>query len=728
MSEKPNNIIQEANEELSEKVGDVLSLEKFLQEFSNDPNIAVPAGQYILNAIQSAGKRTVIEGGEELERWQFFDDPWNNGKHAVLGNTRMLNQFVEDLAQLSANFGRENQMMWFGGPTATGKSELKRCLINGLNEYSKTPEGRRYTIEWNVTNRPQSTDRFSGPSEDMREQDWYQSPVQTNPLSVLPQKSRESLLNDVSEDIDTNILKNLDMDPFSKEAYNYLTKEYGQEENVFSEVVNPDHFRVRRYEVDIGQGIGVLHSEDSGSPKERLVGSWMPSMLQRLNSRGRKDPRAFSYDGVIAQGNSGLTMIEDASQHADILEKLLNVPEEGRIKLDNKIGMDLDTLIVLISNPDLDETLNKASGRGGEDPLKPLKRRLDKYEFQYLTNLSLEAQLIRRELVGDYQIWKNGELENKVSERVDVNGVELSPHTIEAAAMFDIVSRLDEDKPDDFDYIDMALLLERGYHEGDDGEQNEKDEYEDYLGKPDKNHGIPVTYTRNTLADVVQKTDEPVMPTEILSSMQENLEDEPMFSVKEVNEYEDRIESVFDYTLEQQESDVIASILKDRTVTEDSLNEYVEHVFSWGTESDVVEPDPLVMKVFETEHLKFDDSDYTNTEPNDEVEEFRRNKVITALGSYAWNRKDEDSFSVDDFSIRETPVLNHLLGSNSWEEVKLQYENFDPTQWENPPSNTETEEVKQKCIENMKDMFGYSEQSAKQASRRVMNECDNPWE
>jgi len=64
---------------------------------------------------------------------------------------------------------------------------------------------------------------------------------------------------------------------------------------------------------------------------------------RELDSRGRKNPQAFSYDGVLSQGNGLLTIVEDAAQHADLLQKLLNVPDEGHVKLDKGIGMDIDT-------------------------------------------------------------------------------------------------------------------------------------------------------------------------------------------------------------------------------------------------------------------------------------------------------------------------------------------------------------------------------------------------
>ncbi len=81
------------------------------------------------------------------------------------------------------------------------------------------------------------------------------------------------------------------------------------------------------------------------------------------------------------------------------------MPDESHVKLDKGIGMDVDTQLIIISNPDLEAQLNKHADREGQDPLKALKRRLDKHEFTYLTNLSLEAQLLRRELTNETQVW-----------------------------------------------------------------------------------------------------------------------------------------------------------------------------------------------------------------------------------------------------------------------------------------------------------------------------------
>lgn len=629
--------IRDADEALRGTYEEPMSLAEYVESAFESPSIASHASKYLLEAIESMGTRQVVEQGEEKERYRFFDDPANDGEHAILGNTDVLNAFVDDLRTIAADRGKAEKIVWFDGPTATGKSELKRCLINGLREYSKTDAGRRYTVEWNVANAEDTRGLSYGGEVDADDEDWYESPVQSHPLSVFPSNVRRQLLRDLNRANGDHIpiSVNQDLDPFCLEAYNYLEEEFRRagKNELFSTVTDPKHLRVKNYVVDVGRGIGVLHSEDDGTPKERLVGSWMPSMLRELNSRGRKNPQAFSFDGVLSQGNGLLTIVEDAAQHADLLQKLLNVPDEGHVKLDKGIGMDIDTQLVIISNPDLDAELDKFADRNGRDPLKALKRRLNKHEFRYLTNLSLEAELIRRELTNETSVWTDDPeaMAERVAEAVTldvrkgpgkVQARELAPHTIEAAALYSVVTRLDpDDIPRDpeleFDLVDKALLFDRGYLQV--GDQRREVSAFEFIGDSEGTHGIPVTFTRDVIADLLHDridrrhpdldVSSVVMPGDVLDEMVGELPDAPVFSRAEASEYEGRIDMVEDHIFEQQEADVLDALLAEKGVERETVEEYVEHVYAWAsdgqleTEHGLVDPDPLLMKLFETEHL-----------------------------------------------------------------------------------------------------------------------------
>ena len=751
--------VARADRTLRDAYDEPMSLAEYVDRAFEEPLAAAHASRYLLAAIESEGTREVVENGEELQRYRFFDDPHNDGEHAVLGNTATLNAFVDDLRAIAAGRGKAETILWFAGPTATGKSELKRCLVNGLREFSKTPEGRRYTVEWNISDTAQSPGLTYGEEPVDREDDWYESPVQAAPLSVFPQDVRKELLADLNEHRgETDELRaDADLPPFSREAYDYLEEKYRREgvEDLFAAVTDPSHLRVKNYVVDRGQGIGVLHSEDAGSPKERLVGSWVAGLLGKLDSKGRKNPQAFSYDGVLSQGNGCLTVVEDASQHADLLQKLLNVPDERRVKLDKGIGMDLDTQLVVISNLDLEAQLNKHDDRQGFDPLKALKRRLSKHEFGYLTSVSLEAQLLRRELTGDSEVWTETDSE-VVAERVrepvtvsvrDEDGPterELAPHTVEAAALYSVVTRLDaEDRPEDLSLVEKALVFDQGFV-GRGEDRRDADEF-DFDGANDGANGIPVTYTRDVLADLLHAeadrshpdlaVERVVTPDDVLDELVAGLADAPVFSDAERGEFEQRLRAVAAHVHDRQEADVLEAILSEEGASEAEVEEYVDHVHAWATDDTVEnargeqeEPDALAMKVFETETLgRFDDSDYLGNNPGEAVREFREDTVMTAVTRHAWEHRD-DEFHAHDVDLSTVPVLRDVLAGNDWDDVRRVHPDFDPAQWRDPPEGTETAAVKDRAIDYLVAERDYSPASAELASRTVVAEVADGWD
>ena len=759
-----------ADERLQQAYDSPMSLDAYVERLLTNPIAAASGPRYLLAAIESQGTRTVEERGEELDRYRFFDDPFNDGEHAVLGNTAALNAFVDDLRAAAAGRGNDEKIVWIDGPTATGKSEFKRCLVNGLREFSKTDAGRRYTVEWNVTGTSDSARSLSyGSGGDATA--WYRSPVQIQPLAVFPDAIRTEIAEAVADETAYPIAAEIDLDPFSREAYDYLESTYREEgrRDLFSAVTDRDHLRVTSYVVDVGQGIGVLHAEDDGTPKERLVGSWMSGMLRELDSRGRKNPQAFSYDGVLSQGNGVATIVEDASQHADLLQRLLNVPDENRVKLDKGIGMDVDTQLIVISNPDLDAELDRHAEKDGADPLKALKRRLTRHEFRYLTDRGLEAGLLRREITGQTSVPgvtvgesgggsstgdataadRGGESIDHVRAAVrttvrDDDGQtrqrELAPHAVGAAALYAVITRLEaDDLPAEIDLIEKARLYETGELRRDEEVITAADVA---FGDDDGRTGIPVTYTRDVVADLLSEesdrshpalpVERVVMPHDVLAAMVDRLADAPVFSRGEIKEFESRHTAVAERVREQQQTDVIDAALAAETVSTATVAEYVEHVYAWDADEPVTtdrgqeSPNPLAMKVFETETLgRFDEADYRGTEPTDAVAEFRREQVIRALTRYAWrNRGDE--FSVKDVDLAEIPELQTVLTTNDLADLKRRFPELDPGEWADPPADTETEQVKTETIDRMVDQ-GYSRASAELTSRAVMREVRETW-
>ena len=715
-----NDTIKKANEELAVSETEPQSLEEFLSYVEDNPSAASHSVKYILEAIESCGTRTVVENGEELERYKFFDDPYGDGEHAILGNTEVLNSFVDELRRMVSEEGENNRIIWFNGPTATGKSELKRCLINGVSGYSKTEEGERYTVEWNITDN--SSQRGIAYGDSISSTDWYESPVNTNPLSVLPEQTREDFIEDINEDTEHPVVVNADIDPFSQEVFNYLKREHAGSEEIFEELTDEERLRVVRHQMEVGDGIGILHAEDSGSIKERLVGSWMPQMMKQFQSRGRKNPQAFAYDGVLSQGNGGITIVEDARQHVDAVQNLLNIPEEGVVKLDQKIPMEIDTLLVLVSNPDLKSELEQFSDEGSFDPLRALRRRLDEFEVKYLTSPTLEAQLIKRLLVNDYTVLDCDfeERMEKAVEPVSLYDSRFGPRAIEAAAMYDVVTRLDDDYRGNVEQYEKAIGLDRGYLVEDSGSTVEYSEL-NIDSSIDGREGMPVTFTIDTLTELSQE-DDSILPEDVIEKMKDNIMSSSIFSENEAGLYHQQNNIIQEYIEQKQEDDVLSAMLEDKEPSREDIEEYVDGIFEWDKDDEEdAEYDPYYLREFEMEHIGPSEDDYgEDAKPNKIVREFREQRIINPVNSFIYNSKEDGNFSVAEVAISECEELSHLLSDQDWLDVERYYENVDFAQWNRPTSDTETEELKEKTITNMCESVGYTEEEAKIVSNKIV--------
>ncbi|MEM4781986.1 MAG: kinase anchor protein, partial [Halalkalicoccus sp.] len=252
------------------------------------------------------------------------------------------------------------------------------------------------------------------------------------------------------------------------------------------------------------------------------------------------------------------------------------------------------------------------------------------------------------------------------------------------------------------------------------------------------------TFTRDVIAELLNTArdrshpelpvENVLMPRDVLNAMAERLHDAPMFSRAEGREFEERLVGVKNHVFDRQEADVIDAIMFEKRVERETVEEYVEHVYAWATDDtvgsgrDETEPDPLLMKVFEIEHLgRFGEHEYDGTTPMPPVRTFRRERIITALNRHAWQNRTED-FAIDAVDVMEIPVIRDVLESHGWSDVSRVYEDFDPDQWDDPPAATETATVKGRTIGTLVSEFGYSPASAELTSRHVMGQVSYRWD
>lgn len=779
--------IKQAESDYEQEEGQTLSIEEFIDLVLENPEILNKKGsKYILDAVKYYGQREVFEEGEKKKRWIFFDDPCNNGENAILGNTETLNNFVNSLEAMSVGSGKEDKIIWIEGPTASGKSEFRRCMVNGLRGYSETEEGRIWTLEMNATGLGKNRYEKS---------EWYESPTQANPLSILPDKTKKDFLNDINKETGEKY-KIPSLPPFSKEARKEILKEEPEE------LLKRKRVRVRNYKVNHGNGIGIISSEDKDIPtKNKLVGKWNEIALSShgggkdILNKGKLDKRLFIYNGLLSQGRSVLSIIEDSVHHIDMLLPLLNVLDEREVKIDSDSYMDIDSVIVMISNPDLSAKISQNEELGQKDPMKAVKRRMDKYYFDYLINTKLEAKMIIKELFGiTLDEIKNEEYDYINSIQVEEMQKEIAPRTIQAASIYNVLSRMKEtvreaEKPaqkldalakgqesmgqlqednkkekkegkeeeneeennenkTELKDIEKAIIYDEGklirsygefsrpinnnkrfsqlrsrYSYDMPIEVEEKDSFKEYdktdiETKLQDRSGIPVTYTRDLFSQILQTDferdyDKIILPQDIISLIEEELSETPVFSEMEIEEYETISEDIHSYILGLQERDVILSIMNGSIPTEKYFKNYIDNILLWGENRDeLTEEEKVMMKEFEKNNFAFENKHYNNKEePKTKVKGFRENQILKRV------RKATHDENRD---YTDLPIIWKLIKEYGWGDVLRNYDELELEKWRSPTSGTETHKVKNECLETLQNKFNYSEDSAKFVSELVV--------
>jgi predicted Ser/Thr protein kinase len=209
--------------------------------------------------------------------------------------------------------------------------------------------------------------------------------------------------------------------------------------------------------------------------------------------------------------------------------------------------------------------------------------------------------------------------------------------------------------------------------------------------------------------------------------MDEELESEPVFSRKERDMFHSRVDDVSAYILEQQEQDLIAAIMMDQAASDDAINTYITNVYAWGSEDTQDDADDLQMKVFETKHLGWTESDYRDLRAKRAVSTWRQENIINQMNRYLWENRDE-GFTIESIDVAQTPVVADLFGGYDWDDVRRAYPNFDPHDWRDASSGTQTLTVKEQSIDALCDVFGYSEQSAARTAAYVINKVKDTWD
>jgi len=383
------------------------SFNDYLNMVVADPRIARNAFQRVYDMVMKEGSEEIKQFKEKLVHYKFFDDPQNGGKEAIFGMERALMALVAHLKSAAHFFGSEKRVLLLHGPVGSAKSTIARLLKQGLERYSRTPEGALYTYGWKV-------------EDPVTKQPIMWSPMNEDPLKLIPLDARKPVLEAINEasDLPYEIRLEGDVNPFCRKMMNDLLTECGGDWNkVISEYVVIKRLNISEQD---RVGIGTFQPKDEkNQDSTELTGDLNYRKIAYYGVDS--DPRAFNFDGEFCVANRGIIeFIEVLKLDVAFLYDLLGASQEHSIKPKKFSQTVIDEVIIGHTNePEYRKLQNN-------ELMEAFRDRTVKIDIPYNTVLSKEIQIYEKSF------------DAKRAKK------HIAPHTLEVASMWAIMTRLED--------------------------------------------------------------------------------------------------------------------------------------------------------------------------------------------------------------------------------------------------------------------------------------------
>ncbi len=381
------------------------SFAEYLDIVKANPKVARTAYQRLYDLIMNEGTYPV-EGRKDQVRYKFFDDPHNNGHDAIFGLTRPLMELVNVFKSAAMKYGTERRVLLLHGPVGSSKSTIARLLKRGTERYSRTDEGALYTFGW---------------KEDDGSITW--DPMNSEPLQLFPKEQRADVvaaLNEGRPDDGYLIEIEGDVCPLSRWYFQDRMEKFdGDWSKVLDTIVVKRVFLSEQDRI----GIGTFQPKDEkNQDSTELTGDINYRKIAEYGTES--DPRAFNFDGEFNVANRGMIeFIEVLKLDVAFLYDLLGASQEHKIKPKKFAQTDIDTVIIGHTNEPEYRKLQS------NEFMEALRDRTIKIDIPYVTVLNEEIKIYQK----DYN-----------TERV--RGKHIAPHTLEVAAMWGLLTRLEQPK------------------------------------------------------------------------------------------------------------------------------------------------------------------------------------------------------------------------------------------------------------------------------------------
>src|SRR6187397_1892343 len=387
------------------------TLEDYMEIVMASPKVARNAYQRLYDMVLSHGVTDYTRQHERYTHYRLFDDPIDAGRDAVFGLDAPLMRLVHNIKSAAFGYGTEKRIVLLHGPVGSSKSTIARLLKKGLEAYSGQKEGALYTFGWKADLASPGTDTVQ----------WC--PMHEDPLHLIPFESQEAIYAEINRRTgqkDYRIVSTWNLCPFCRKTFQDLMTSY---EGNWEKVIR--HVAVKRLMLSEKDrvGIGTFQPKDEkNQDSTELTGDLNYRKIAEYGSDS--DPRAFNFDGELNIANRGLVeFIEILKLDVAFLYDLLGASQEHKIKPKKFPQTDIDEVLCGHTNaPEYRKLQNN-------ELMEAFRDRTVKIDVPYNTVWQDEVKIYGRDF-NDRQI----------------AGKHIAPHTIEMAAIWAVLTRLEEPK------------------------------------------------------------------------------------------------------------------------------------------------------------------------------------------------------------------------------------------------------------------------------------------
>lgn len=321
-------------------------------------------------------------------------------------------------------------------------------------------------------------------------------PMQEEPLNLIPHELRPEFEQEFGVRIEGNLCPSCRFR--LKEEYDGCIEEMKVERVLLSE--------------DDRVGIGTFSPSD---PKSQdiadLTGSIDFATITEYGSES--DPRAYRFDGELNKANRGMMEFQEMLKCDEkFLWNLLSLTQEGNFKAGRFALISADELIVAHTN---------------------------EAEYQSFIankkNEALQSRIIVMPIPYNLKVSEEERIYQKLIQQSDLSDVHIAPHSLRAAAIFSILTRLKESKKQGVDLLKKMRLYDGESVEGMndiDVEELQNEFFDEGMS------GIDPRYVINRISSALIRTDaDYINALDILRSLKDGLDQHPSITNEQREKY-----------------------------------------------------------------------------------------------------------------------------------------------------------------------------------------------